>query len=254
VALGREARHVAYPVPMILAASMGPTPKISVRVVPEASTSASMRPFRSAIFRSSVRTSPKISEANRRRRRPEAPPCALMPRRMRAAQWAESVPATPPGTSSRRSLCKRFSARVRSATRSSRLSESRRSTSEAASGSTTASRQPTRQMPTKASGVLHRPTPLVVALRPAFEGHQAGAILREGGMLDELADGFVDHRDGDRRLVGIDPDEHFHARTHLRFGRTSAIGARRTFRLRAVHTPLLSHSARRRAPVRYRRG
>jgi hypothetical protein len=33
---------------MIFAASMGPTPKISVRVVPEASTSASMRPFRSA--------------------------------------------------------------------------------------------------------------------------------------------------------------------------------------------------------------
>ena len=43
-------------VPMIFAASMGPTPKISVRVVPEASTSASMRSFRSAIFLSSVRT------------------------------------------------------------------------------------------------------------------------------------------------------------------------------------------------------
>jgi hypothetical protein len=41
-------------VPMILAASMGPGPKISVRVVPEASTSASMHLFRSAIFRSSV--------------------------------------------------------------------------------------------------------------------------------------------------------------------------------------------------------
>ena len=44
--LGREAPHVAYPVPMILAASMGPTPKISVRAVPEASTSASMRSFK----------------------------------------------------------------------------------------------------------------------------------------------------------------------------------------------------------------
>src|SRR3954471_11635133 len=38
-----------------------------------------------------------------------------------------------------RSPCRRLSARVRSATRSSRLSESRRSTSEAASGSTAAS-------------------------------------------------------------------------------------------------------------------
>jgi hypothetical protein len=72
--LCREACHVAYPVPMILAARMGPTPKISVRVVSEASTSASMRPPRSAIFRSSVLTSRRTSEANRRRRRAEAPP------------------------------------------------------------------------------------------------------------------------------------------------------------------------------------
>ncbi len=42
-------------VPTIFAASMGPMPKISVRAVPEASTSASMRSFRFAIFRSSVR-------------------------------------------------------------------------------------------------------------------------------------------------------------------------------------------------------
>jgi hypothetical protein len=56
VPLAREARHAAPTVPMILAASMGPTPKIWVRVVPEASTSASMRPLRSAIFRSSIRT------------------------------------------------------------------------------------------------------------------------------------------------------------------------------------------------------
>ena len=54
--LGGEASHVAYPVPTILAARMGPMPKIWVRVVPEACTSASMRPFRSAIFLSSVRT------------------------------------------------------------------------------------------------------------------------------------------------------------------------------------------------------
>ena len=89
-------------VPMIFAASMGPTPKISVRVVPEASTSASMRSFRSTIFLSSVRTSRKISEASRRRRRAEAPWCRT-PRKMRAARWAESLPVTPPGRRSRRS-------------------------------------------------------------------------------------------------------------------------------------------------------
>jgi hypothetical protein len=73
-----------------------------------------------------------------------------------------------------------LSALVRSATKSSRLSESRRSTSEAASGSTAASR----------------------SLREAPQG---GAVLREGGTLDELACGFVDRDDGDRHLVGIDP-------------------------------------------------
>jgi hypothetical protein len=51
-----------------------------------------------------------------------------------------SVPVTPPGRRSRRSPCRRLSARVRSATWSSRLSESRRSASEPTSGSTAASR------------------------------------------------------------------------------------------------------------------
>jgi hypothetical protein len=41
--------------------------------------------------------------------------------------------------------------------------------------------------------------------RPALERPQAGAVLREGGTLEELACGFVDRSDGDRRLVGIDP-------------------------------------------------
>jgi hypothetical protein len=123
---------------MILAASMGPMPKMWVRVVPEAPTSASMRRFRSAIFLFSVRTSRKISEANRRRRRAEAPPLGRTPRRMRAARSAESGPATPPGRRSRRSAWRRLSALVRSATRSSLLSESRRSTSDAASASTCA--------------------------------------------------------------------------------------------------------------------
>jgi hypothetical protein len=58
---------------------------------------------------------------------------------------------------------------------------------------------------TEAAGVLHRPTTLGEPLRPAFEGLQAGAVLRETRALDELARGFVDSGDGDRRLVGIDP-------------------------------------------------
>jgi hypothetical protein len=58
-------RATSPTVPMILAASMGPMPKISVRVVPEAATSASMRPLRPAIFLSSVRMSHSTSEANR---------------------------------------------------------------------------------------------------------------------------------------------------------------------------------------------
>jgi hypothetical protein len=136
VGLGVGKRPTSPTVPMILAARMGPMPKISVRVVPEASTSASMRSFRSAIFLSSVLTSRKISEANRRRRRAEAPPRDRMPRRMCAARSAESFPATPPGSRSLRSPCRRFSALVRSATRSSRLSERSRSTSEPTSGST----------------------------------------------------------------------------------------------------------------------
>src|SRR5918994_1750792 len=130
-----------------------------------------------------------------------------------------------------------------SATRSPRLSESRRSTSEAASESTCASlslreaakavtrasspsflralpaklestrtraesfrrhvhhrlsgcSQPLRQVPTHASGVLHRPTTFGEPLRPAFEAPQAGAILREGSTLEELACGFVYGSDG----------------------------------------------------------
>ena len=86
MSLGVGKRATSPTVPMILAARMGPTPKIWVRVVPEASTSASMRPFRSAIFRSSVLMSRSTSEANRRRRRAEAPPRTRMARRMRAAR------------------------------------------------------------------------------------------------------------------------------------------------------------------------
>jgi hypothetical protein len=161
VRLGRE-RPTSPTVPMILAASMGPTPKISVRVVLEASISASMRPPRSAIFLSSVLTSRTTSEANRRRRQSEAPPLGRMPRRMREARSAESLPATPPGRRSLRSPWRRLSARVRSATRSSLLSESRRSTSDAASGSTAARRS----LPEAASAVAR-------ASRREHRGHRS---------------------------------------------------------------------------------
>jgi hypothetical protein len=50
VSLGVGKRLTSPTVPMILAASIGLMAKIWVRVVPEASTSASMRPFSSAIF------------------------------------------------------------------------------------------------------------------------------------------------------------------------------------------------------------
>jgi len=162
VSLGVGKRATSPTVPMILAARMGPTPKIWVRVVPEASISASMRPLRSAIFLSSVLTSRKISEANRRRRRAEAPSRSRMPRRMRAALSAESFPVTPPGRRSRKSACRRFSALVRSATRSSRLSESRRSTSEAASGSTAVSRS----LREAASAVARASTPSFLRALP----------------------------------------------------------------------------------------
>ncbi|MDP9411049.1 MAG: hypothetical protein M3P70_11215, partial [Actinomycetota bacterium] len=53
--------------PMILAARIGPTPKISVSVVPEASTSAAMRSSSTVILRSRARTSRTSSEASRLR-------------------------------------------------------------------------------------------------------------------------------------------------------------------------------------------
>ena len=70
--LGVGKRPTSPTVPKIVAARMGPTPKISVRVVPDVSTSALTRASRSAIFLSSVRMSRSTSEANRRRRRSEA--------------------------------------------------------------------------------------------------------------------------------------------------------------------------------------
>jgi hypothetical protein len=135
-----------------------------------------------------------------------------------------------------------LSARVRSATKSSRLSESKRNTSAAASGSTVGSRslcqaasavarasspsflralplESTRTRAESLGGTSTTDSPAAdnlparclprgprrslppsdaretVSLR-AFEGPQAGAVLREGSALDELAD-FVHRRNGD---------------------------------------------------------
>ena len=57
-------------------------------------------------------------------------------------------------------------------------------------------RKPPRQMTTGPAGVLHRPTALGEPSRPALEGPKAGAVLREGSTLEELACGFVDRGDG----------------------------------------------------------
>ena len=70
MSLAREARNVAYPIPKIFAARIGPTPKISVSMVPEAFTSPAMRSSSSAMRRSKVRTSRTTSEASRLRTRP----------------------------------------------------------------------------------------------------------------------------------------------------------------------------------------
>ena len=134
-------RSTSPTVPMILAASMGPMPKILVRVVPEASISASMRPLRSAIFLSSVlilsARSPRPNAGAGGPRcpwdicragyaRPSRPRASRLPRRGGGPAGARAGSA--------------LSALVRSATRSSLLSENRCSASDAASGSTTASR------------------------------------------------------------------------------------------------------------------
>jgi hypothetical protein len=58
---------------------------------------------------------------------------------------------------------------------------------------------------------------------------------------------FVDHSDGDRRFVGIDPDQDLHERRHLRFGRISlpVACAEDIPTSGPAAIPLLSHSARR---------
>jgi len=175
-----------------------------------------------------------------------------------------------------------LSARVCSATRSSRLSESRLSTSEAASGSTAAKRSlreaakavakassPSflRALPAKLESTLtraeslggtsttHSPAAANLTVRclpqarqrspplratlakpfgPALEGSQAGAILWEGSTFDELACGFVDHRDGyPVALWGSTPIKTFMGAPPFRSGLYHR-RTRRTFRLRVV--------------------
>jgi hypothetical protein len=50
---------------------------------------------------------------------------------------------------------------------------------------------------TEAASVLDGPTTLGEPFRPAFEGPQADAVLREASAFEELADGFIHHREGD---------------------------------------------------------
>ena len=97
------------------------------------------------------------------------------------------------------------------------------------------------------AGVLHCPSTLGEPSRPSIEGPQACAVLREASTLEELACGFIDRGDGyPDALWGSTPMSTFmSARTSVSVGPLSHRRERRTFRLRAVHTPLLSHSARR---------
>src|ERR671912_132642 len=217
VGLGREARHVAYPVPMILAASMGPTPKISVRAVPEASTSASMRPLRSSIFRSSVLTSRSTSEPISGSTAASRPLREAATRRWRGHRAHRS--------------CGRC-----------------RSRAPAPVPRAWAARPPHTRRPLPASppgddrGNQSSPPPNDArqTVSPSIhKGPQAGAVLREASTLEELASDFVDRSDGDRRLVRIDPDQDLHERRHLRFGRTSAMGAKDIPTLSGVPIPLL---------------
>jgi hypothetical protein len=69
-------------------------------------------------------------------------------------------------------------------------------------------------VPAETAGVLDGPTTLGEPLRPPFESPQAGAVLRETGVLDEIA-ALAHRRESDGRLVGIDPDQHLHARASI---------------------------------------
>jgi hypothetical protein len=80
-------------------------------------------------------------------------------------------------------------------------------------------------MPTETAGVLHRPTTLAKPFRPAFEGPQAGAVVQEASTLEGSSPkASSTTAKATEPLWGSTPIKTF-MRTHLRFGRTSAIGA-----------------------------
>jgi hypothetical protein len=106
-----------------------------------------------------------------------------------------------------------------------------------------ACRQPLGQVSTEATSILHRPTTLGESFRPTFEGPQTGAVVREGSALNKLADDFVHSREGDGRLVGIDPDQHLHARTCVPLGPATGVCEGHSDFEPCI--PLLSHFARR---------
>jgi hypothetical protein len=148
---------------MILAASMGPTPKISMRVVAEASTSDSMRSFRSTIFRFSVRIlgagAPKLVGGGRARRSPALvcrAGCAR-PDRPRAFQLSRRGG----GLVEARAGCLERSGALGHQVFAP-TAESRRRTSEAASGSTAASRS----LPEAASAVARASSPSFLRALP----------------------------------------------------------------------------------------
>jgi hypothetical protein len=106
-------------------------------------------------------------------------------------------------------------------------------------------RQPLRQVPTEASGVLHRPTALgdLLAqrssdLRPARSCGKP-ARSRSSPVASSTAAIATDVLWGSTPMSTLMCVPPF--RSELRHHRRE----RRTFRLRGVHTPLLSHSARR---------
>ena len=221
-------------------------------MLPEASTSASTRAFRSAIFLSRVRTSRSTSEADRLRRRSEALPRGLMPRRMRAALSAESFPVTPPG------ILGPARARAGGSAPGCALLPDLRASRKAGAAppmrprdlplrAARYAKRPKRWLGHRARRCFWRcqrswraPAPLPKAWEgrpprtrlplpvspPVPEGSKAGANLREGSTSEQLACGLVHRRHGDRTFVGIDPDQDLHGRAPPFLSDLCAIGVR----------------------------
>src|SRR3712207_7777752 len=56
--------------------------------------------------------------------------------------------------------------------------------------------------------------PYTTLFRSVLKGPRTGAVLREASAFDELAD-LTHCRYGDGHLVGVDADQHLHARTSV---------------------------------------